>query len=174
MTDPPLQREFTVFRIPSLLTEDVVSELRSIQGSTAFERAATFLGGPVCKWDKSIKAKSWREAESKGLWTRPFSLMKCRAEYDRFRSAIIAHADRRDHLGGLHLDRCRVMIVLCVSAAIAGLQVFKGQTWDAKADFYRYAHSQAELYRSGSVEYLHYSAGQLERKSWESIGRSVR
>ena len=171
MTDVPQGDKLTIFKLPGLMTDNVIDHLRNVCGGPGFDRAALFLRGPVCKWDAEIKAKTWRDSEQKNLCERPYTLMNFRTEYSRFRNALHAHAADKTNLGGLWLDRYRIMGLICVSATVASIRVFDSQVWDAKRDFYRYRRNQAALAQGLSTELLHYKAGALERRIWETQNR---
>lgn len=170
MTDPP-NKKLTLFELPGLLADsDLVTELGRSHGGADFQHALAFVRSR-CLWDKRVKIKdvhAAQDVEDEGKFCCGSSLMVFRAELQRFRNAMLAHAGDRADIGGIMMYRFRIMMLLCTSATVAAMRVFRGHNWQAKADFWKHLRSQIELQRAASNECIHYSASPFVERAWRS------
>lgn len=170
MTDYPKNDQYSLFGISKLLSHPgVLNALRleALEQTEQFDRATLWLKQRVGEFDRTLKAYNWREADEKKFAESPYTLMKSRAELDRFRNAMIAHAGDRNHLGGRHLDRMRILVILTTYATKLSLLVFRGIDWDVRGSYRQHYRGQIALQRSISIDFIDHSTGPLARKMWE-------
>lgn len=170
MTDPPKKNQYSLFGVSKLLLDPrVQNALRpeALNEAEQFDHAVRWLEQRVGHFDTSLSAVDWREADIRQLSKRPYTVMKFRAELDRFRNSKLAHAGDGTRLGGLWLERFRLMTILCVYSAKQSLYVFRGADWKANGYFRQCFLAQIELHGSISIDYIHHSATPLVRRIWE-------
>ncbi len=160
MTDSPKQSILSTFQIAELLKNQELQT--AVDGEWRWEASAgaerrrvsrhlRFLKKRVPEFNTQVKIETWKEAE--GVFVKPITMTKCRAELKRFRDAIIVHAADKSKLGGLHIDRIGIIIKTCALVSRSAMIVFRGTVVDPAADFRRYVRAHRDLRRGLSIEF---------------------
>lgn len=161
-------RSCSLFGSVNLLADQNISRaLQQTHSGEKFDRAHRFLICRVGNFAPDLKAKTWSESEQKRLRERPYTLMKCRAELDRFRNAQLAHAGDKTPLGGLWLPYFAKAVLLSALATEAAFYVFTGHDWRSMSALRRKIASQREMKRSLSIEFFDQSASPFVRSVWQ-------